>query len=443
MITITMKKSISTLILFVLIFKLNASNNIQDSNIYNWGDDLNTAKSSWMFLQNAVDEKNYTIAVPKLHWLLKNTPDLNISLYISGAKILEESVKAEKDATRKITLQDSVLWLYDERIIRYGDEANVLNRKGRVAYKYLAKRRGNEEALFALYAKIFELNANSTLITNVTSYFKSAVQLFKLNKKPKEDIVNLFITVLYFFETKETEYTEQAKKLNMVSKNRKKVISIFDKNVQINCEEIQIFFTESFTQNPTLKKAKTINNLLAKKKCINCNLFIQTNDKILEAEPTSKRYSVAAKIFKQKGKLDISYEYFNKAIELEKNDTLKAKILLEQAEIEVKKGNLSIARKKAKESITLNSSNPIAFEFIGDLYFNSATNACTSSDVLMAKAVYIAAYNMYQKAGNTSKMNTAKAQFPALSEIFVRNKKEGDNIAIGCWINETVQLIKK
>ncbi|MFT4900314.1 MAG: hypothetical protein ACI9U0_002116 [Flavobacteriales bacterium] len=108
-----MKNSISTFLLLVIIFKLNASNNIQDSNVYNWGDNLNTAKSSWMFLQNAVDEKNYKVAVPKLNWLLKNTPDLNISLYISGAKILEKSVKAEKDAVRKTTLQDSILWLYD------------------------------------------------------------------------------------------------------------------------------------------------------------------------------------------------------------------------------------------------------------------------------------------------------------------------------------------
>ncbi|MFT4900315.1 MAG: tetratricopeptide (TPR) repeat protein [Flavobacteriales bacterium] len=110
------------------------------------------------------------------------------------------------------------------------------------------------------------------------------------------------------------------KRLKMVSKNRKKVISIFDKNVEINCDEIQTFFAATFTQNPTLEKAKTINNLLAKKKCINCDLFIQKNDKILEAEPTAKRYSVAAKIFKQTGKLDISYEYFTKAIELETNE---------------------------------------------------------------------------------------------------------------------------
>ena len=68
---------------------------------------------------------------------------------------------------------------------------------------------------------------------------------------------------------------------------------------------------------------------------------------------------------------------------------------------------------------------------------------CSSDDFLRKKSIYIAAYNMYQKAGNTSKMNLAKQQFPTIEEIFVRNRKEGEQINTACWINETVSLTKR
>ena len=40
-------------------------------------------------------------------------------------------------------------------------------------------------------------------------------------------------------------------------------------------------------------------------------------------------------------------------------------------------------------------------------------------------------------------MASAKEQFPTMEDIFVRNKKEGDLIKVGCWINENVALKKK
>ena len=40
-------------------------------------------------------------------------------------------------------------------------------------------------------------------------------------------------------------------------------------------------------------------------------------------------------------------------------------------------------------------------------------------------------------------MAEAKSYFPEMSEIFQYNKKVGDPISTGCWINQTVALDKK
>ena len=55
-------------------------------------------------------------------------------------------------------------------------------------------------------------------------------------------------------------------------------------------------------------------------------------------------------------------------------------------------------------------------------------------------AKYIAAYDMYIKAGNTTQAASAKKYFPTTQDIFNYNKSVGDVQETGCWIGQTVKL---
>ena len=59
------------------------------------------------------------------------------------------------------------------------------------------------------------------------------------------------------------------------------------------------------------------------------------------------------------------------------------------------------------------------------------------------RAVFLAAYEMYKLAGNAQQMNAAKEQFPSIEDIFNENKEEGENLTVGCWINETVSIKRR
>ena len=43
---------------------------------------------------------------------------------------------------------------------------------------------------------------------------------------------------------------------------------------------------------------------------------------------------------------------------------------------------------------------------------------------------FIAAYNMYQKAGNSKTMKNAQAQFPSVEEIFELGMEEGQAVKV-------------
>jgi len=81
-----------------------------------------------------------------------------------------------------------------------------------------------------------------------------------------------------------------------------------------------------------------------------------------------------------------------------------------------------------------------SWEKIGDLYYNSFDDCAKRQNMAEDRLVYLAAYEMYQKAGNASGMARAKAQFPSKEEIFLLNWQAGSTQRVGCWIGESVVL---
>jgi tetratricopeptide (TPR) repeat protein len=410
--------------------------------VYNWGIEESISKAKWILLENSVEVQDYKTAVKPLHWLLKNTPDLNVALYIYGAKILEKSVKTEKDAIRKIILEDSLLWLFDERIKHYGQEASVLNKKGKVAFKYLYNRNENEEQLFNLYKKIYSLNNQSMYIQNATNYFKSAIVLYKQSRIDKKQLVTAFAEMNTFLNKKQKVYPDHSKKKVLVGRTILRLSKLFKTNVQLSCKEIITYFENDYYNNPSLEKSKFLNSILLKNRCLDYKLFIETNNKLLESEPSADRFSVAAKLYLHNNNFAKASESFLKSLELETNDTIKSDIQLQLAKLQANKGDYLASKILIEKAIQLNTNNFKAYEFMGDLFLLGA-NQCKSNNILEQKGVYIAAYNMYKKANAKEKMKNTKNQFPTMEEIFVQNKEEGNVIKLNCWINKNITLVKK
>ena len=74
------------------------------------------------------------------------------------------------------------------------------------------------------------------------------------------------------------------------------------------------------------------------------------------------------------------------------------------------------------------------------MYYSSFNDCKKGVNMAEDRLVYIAAYNMYARAGANQKMAQAKSQFPSKEEIFLFNWKVGDTMRVSCWIGETVTI---
>lgn len=406
-----------------------------------WPEDKAQASEKYTYFIDAIKAKNFgPNTVEAFRWLYVQAPDLHKSLYQNGTKLYEQLEAQETDPKRKIELQDTVLKLYDERIKFFNEEGTVLNFKGLRAYNYLINRPGTNEELYTLYDKIFTLNGKATFLAN-TSYFMDVMCRRKAEGKMNdEQIIDQYEKIIEVLE----ENIANGKNAALAEQTKSGVEEKLASCVKVDCDFVDKNLGPKFRANPSdIKLAKKIFALMVSGKCTSNPLFMEANETIIKTEPSFGGYKIQGILSKSAKDWPKVIEYFEKAAEIAPTEKDKADAYMEIASVHRIRGNSESARAMAKKAIATSSSvSSDAYELIGDLYF-SAANECKGENQVMSRSIYLASYDMYERAGNKSKMNAAEAQFPSIEDIFNHNYTEGQSINTGCWINENTKVRKR
>ncbi|GAA5033642.1 hypothetical protein GCM10011506_26160 [Marivirga lumbricoides] len=380
--------------------------------------------------------ENYEAAKKPLDWLLRETPDLNPSIYIQGVKIYENLAQTAKGQKQK-NLQDSTVLLYDLRMQYFNDKENVMNRKAFDAYAAWKDRSDKYKELYELHKETFALLGSNILIGNVSAYM-DAVRRYKLSGG---DLSNLEIIDIYdqlntILDEKLAAGESQAK----VDKYRDYLDKLFNATVTIDCSIIDNQLYPKFKESMDLKGAKRIIKFALAGSCTDTEAFVEAAKYVINQEPDFGIIRLVALKSKSNGDLAQAEEYFSKALEFTEDNLKKGEIYLELSDIASKRGNKSAARSYAYKALEADPSKTEAYAIIGDLYLRSFEDCKLGKDIVKDRAVFLAAYKMYQRAGNQERMALAKEQFPSKEDIFNYNYSQGQEIQVNCWINETVSV---
>lgn len=427
-------------LLFALIFFSGLSIAQQG---YDWGSNKPEAQGNWVFVNNHIKAKMYVEALPKVQWLLVNTPNLHEDLYKQAIKVYESLEKIEKDPTRQVLLQDSVLTLYNTRIEKFGNEASTLNRKGLVAFQYLYERKANLNELYSLYKKIFELNGNKAYSYHAYYYMLVTCDKSKSGDLSEDEVLSTYFYLSDFLDTERTSAAGNEKKIALADKIQNQIDVSLERCVVMNCEKIMTIFDQKFSENPKdLALAKKIYRLSARAECNDASLTTKSIELINELEPSVGLSKSMATLYLSREQYNDAIAQYKKAVSLTSDPATKAELFMDLAQVHSRLGQKSLSRDYARQCAATGFMTKEAYTHIGDLYFYSFDD-CKTDDVLQTRSIYIAAYEMYEKANNGAKMTEAKKNFPSAEEIFTRNKEVGQAISTGCWVNETVSLRKR
>lgn len=407
---------------------------------WNWGDSVDKAKEKNALYSDFVRAENWKAAVGPHSWLLKNTPDLNASIYINGAKIYEGLADNTEDKAKTLEYQGKALEMYDLRVKYFNNEADVINRKAYVAYKYYRDDKHKYKELYDLFNKAYELNENDVLINNLTAYM-DVIRRYKLTggDVSDEEVFEKYTKIKEIIDFK----IANGGKRSSLEKQGDYVDKLLTATVDVDCDFIQEKLGPKFRQTNDIQLAKKIFGLMLQQKCTDSPLAMDVAIAVNEVEPN---YGIAKFIGSKAasdGDLTRAQEYYEKAIELTDENEKKAEIYLNLARTQATQGNKSAARSNARKALAFDPSNKDPYVFIGDLYMNSFNDCKGGESKVQDRSIFIAAYEMYAKAGDSQRMEQAKAQFPSIEEIFSEGKEEGGSVTVNCWINESVKIQRR
>jgi tetratricopeptide (TPR) repeat protein len=406
---------------------------------WNWPEDPD--KKSKAIEKNALysdmlTAENYEAAKTPLDWLLKETPDLNSSIYIQGVKVYE-NLALTATGERQKNLQDSTVLLYDLRMKYFNDVENVTNRKAYEAYTQWKERKDKYADFYKVEKEAFDMLGNKFFLSNAVPYMYS-IRLHKLSGGDLSDIdvIDAYDKINSLLDY----YLEQGEDPAKVGKYRDYIDQVFNNTVKIDCNIIDNQLYPKFKENKNVGDAKRIVKFALAGGCTSSEAFIDAAKYVIQTEPDFGISRLIAIRSKAAGDLNEAQKYFEQAITLTEDNIKQADIYVELADLASKRGAKSEARSYAYKALSADPSKKEAYLIIGDLYFGSGSDCREGKDMVKDRAVYIAAYNMYQKGGNASRMATAKEQFPSKEDIFNYNYNVGQELQVNCWIGETIKI---
>lgn len=408
---------------------------------WNWPEDKSTAQEKVVLYTDAKKQKNYEAAEPPLQWLLENAPDLNPSIYINGADIYEElAVKASDDSQKKEYV-DQALAMFDKRLEYFGEgnEADILNRKARTAMKILYKDKSQYDKLQEIYTSAMEAGNENLAYYNLVPYMTIAKTQYERGKIDEEGVIEINDKISSIVEKNVSSGGSSAAKYKEAGEN---VDKIFASTITVKCDYIADKMVPKLQANPDdVDLAKKIIALSLASSCTDQPFFIEAAEATFNQEPNAGLAKTIASRKMANDETEEANKWYEKAIELSTDDEQKSEIYTDMASINLKNGNRSQARDYALKAASLSSDQASkAYKLVGDMYMNSYEQCKGGKDIVEDRAVFLAAYEMYQKAGNSAGMSNAKEQFPSKEEVFTYNKKVGDSIKVGCWVGETVTI---
>lgn len=433
--------------LLIITLLLISFANLSAQNGWDWGDDKPTAARKHQYVRTYMQSKKYVECRPTVHWLIINTPNLNEDLYKRASVVYKESVKVEADPQKKIALQDSVLWIYDTWMEKFGGvdvSPSLFNKKAKVYYKYYKKRNSFDLGELEIFYEMVLDTVGGAVYSKNIEYYMAIVIKRKMAKEISDD--HLFEAysraINSVGQKKELKKGNQAE-LDKLVKVETKITNSLIQSVSLECQSIVDYFKPFYVENPQdFDLANSIRLLLDKNGCDDLSFYLDVVKHISKHEPTAARYTYIGDIELKNNNIDSAVYYLNKASEVETSQENRSKTYYQLATIARKKGKKAESRSYAKKMIGTGYDQSKAYSFIGDLYFYS-NDDCQSDDELIARSIYIAAYLQYEKAADAKRMEMAKAQFPSMEDIFSQSKHEGEIVNTGCWIKEDVPLKKR
>lgn len=381
--------------------------------------------------------KVYDYAFAPWKYCFFNCPESSKNIYIQGKKILAFKIEETENPELREGYVDTLMALYDQRILYFGQKGKVLGYKGIDMLKY---RRDAVEEAYGYLKESLELDKEKADASVAATLVTASGVLFKTNIIEADEMIGNYLLAL-----------ESLEGMRQNSKTKKAIESVektFAESGAADCDALFNIFTPKYEAGKQdVELLKKITELLIQTGCQESDLFAQAAESLYSLEPSAKSGANLAITFASREEFEKAKEYYAKAIDLETDAELKSGYYYQLGAIAMKQKNYPLVKKLCNDAISYNPDFGKAYILIGNAYAAASPN-CGSTNFEKATA-YLAAVDKFNKAKavdsgvseEATQLITRYSQyFPNKEDAFFEGFTDGQSYTIKCWINETTMI---
>lgn len=441
-----MKKTVKTLTTLVLIISALSAFSQKGKYGVTPEDSISCIENLSVYVNPYFSGGDYKEAVKYWRVSFNVCPKASKNMYINGAKMYKQFIKeAEDDSTKKAML-DTLMMIYDQRIVHFGDEGKVLEKKGS---DYLKNSKEDPEVANSILQKAVDLRGDDLGPGAAFSYYKSLYKMLQQKKIEKSVLIEKYFPIMSIVDFNITKYKaeENEKYVGYWESTKSNVDKYF--MAIAKPKDIVEAFQPKFEANPkdTILLQQIVRVLEKKEKDggTEVELYKKAATNLCEVSPSYTCLMALGGLNSKNKNYPDAYVFFKQASDLAKSEDEKINSNLKAAQVAYNLKQYSSTRMHCRAILAANANYGEAYLLIGDCY----SSAKCGENELEKKYVYWAAMDKYSKGKSvdssvaekaSKKYARAQANGPSKELLFQYGMIDKPSVTVGCWINETTAV---
>ncbi len=386
--------------------------------------------------------KNYAGAIPFWQKTIDICPRFSISLWKNGEKMYQHKIKNSPDSPEKEMLIDSLMWIYDQRMLYFGDDQRagtgyVLGRKGLALLNF---RKSDAEKAYDLLSESIKIEGNNSKSDVVLTYMQASRFLYKDGILSAENVLSDFETCTEIIK----ENLSKDPGNNNFLRASEGIEKHFINSGAANCEALVSVFSKQFESNRSdAEWMAKISRQLKTAGCSDNAFFQELALAQFELNPSGDDAHKLAQTHLKKGDFEEALPFLIPCIRLGVEDNEKAQVYYELAYIQFSHFKAyEEARNYARKAIEIRPNWGDPYLLIGRVYIDARKTAFTGEfDQTTVLWVAIDEFAKAKKADPEVReqadalIKSYSKLFPRTEALFFYTLKKGDPYQVKGWIN--------
>ena len=436
-----------------------AQKGVEDGSRFGHGQDSIECLNNISLYSENLKTKNYADAYTYWKKVFADAPVSRHSLYTDGVTILKNLIAGTKVLDERKAYADTMMLVYDQQL-QYLDKLNLLRKtpwteyyvKGEKAHNYLTyyPRMDNNKA-YDMLAEVIEEAGDKNQYYIIGDYMKVSLAKFKADETHREQFVQDYLAsaehIAAIAEKVQNMSNPNPKLVEAVAKIKENDDGYFINSGAAECDQLEAIYAPKVEENKeNLEYLRKVVAVMGMLDCTESETYYNASEYAHHIAPTAATAAGCAYRYLKRGDMTKSLEYFDQAIELDTVATSKAEYCYKAAVVLNSDRQLSKAKSYVTKAISLNGNKGAYYILLANIY---AAAPQWNDEPLLDKCKYFVVLDRLNQAKRVdasvaeeaNKMIAAySTHTPAVQDLFMIGKKEGDKIHVGGLINETTTI---